>query len=60
MTRRWELTDGAVTRADDLVLRPARPWTATVHLLLTFLREKGLDCVPEPVGIRDRRIRGRR
>ena len=44
---------GGVTFVDDLVLRPARPWTATVHLLLAHLRESGLDCVPEPVGIRD-------
>lgn len=53
MTPRWELADGAVTRADDLVLRPARPWTATVHTLLAHLREAGLECVPEPVGISD-------
>ena len=30
----WALADGDVTRLDDLVLRPARPWTATVHTLL--------------------------
>lgn len=53
MTLRWQLTEGSVTRADDLVLRPARPWTPTVHALLSHLREAGLDCVPEPVGIRD-------
>lgn len=53
MTPRWELVGGAVTRADDLVLRPARPWTATVHLLLAHLRDAGLDCVPEPVGVQD-------
>jgi len=49
----WELVDGAVTRVDDLVLRPARPWTATVHTLLTHLHDVGVDGVPEPVGIRD-------
>jgi len=49
----WELDGGVITRRDDLVLRPAQPWTATVHLLLAHLREVGLDCVPEPVGIRD-------
>ncbi len=49
----WVLVDGGVTVVDDLVLRPARPWTATVHTLLTHLRDAGLDCVPEPVGIRD-------
>jgi len=45
--------DGDVTIVDDLVLRPARPWTATVHGLLAHLRAQGLDCVPEPVGIHD-------
>lgn len=50
---RWRLIDGDVTVADDLVLRPVRPWTATVHALLGHLRAEGLDCVPEPVGIRD-------
>jgi Ser/Thr protein kinase RdoA (MazF antagonist) len=42
-----------VTRVDDLVLKPARPWTATVHLLLRHLRDVGVEQVPEPVGIRD-------
>lgn len=45
--------DGDVTVSDDLVLRPARPWSATVHALLAHLRGEGLECVPEPVGIRD-------
>ncbi len=49
----WELVDGDVTIAGDLVLRPARPWSATVHALLAHLRAGGLRCVPEPVGIRD-------
>lgn len=49
----WELVDGGVTVVDDLVLRPAWPWTATVHALLSHLHEGGVDCVPEPVGIRD-------
>lgn len=49
----WRLVDGDVTVAGDLVLRPVRPWTATVHALLSHLRAAGLDCVPEPVGIRD-------
>jgi Ser/Thr protein kinase RdoA (MazF antagonist) len=49
----WRLVDGDVTVAGDLVLRPARPWSPTVHALLTHLRAAGLDCVPEPVGIRD-------
>ena len=49
----WQLVDGDVTIAGDLVLRPARPWSATVHALLAHLRAHGLRCVPEPVGIRD-------
>lgn len=48
----WELVDGDITIRDDLVLRPAHPWTPTVHALLTHLRDQGLTCVPEPVGIR--------
>ena len=49
----WRLVDGDVTVAGDLVLRPERPWTATVHALLAHLRAEGLDCVPEPIGVRD-------
>lgn len=52
MGRRWELVGGDVTITDGLVLRPVRPWTAAVHALLTHLREQGLTCVPEPVGVR--------
>lgn len=53
MRGRWRLVDGTVTVSDGLVLRPVRPWTGAVHALLTHLREQGLDCVPEPVGVRD-------
>jgi len=49
---RWRLVGGDVTIVDDLVLRPARPWTGAVHALLAHLREQGLECVPEPVGVR--------
>lgn len=49
----WRLVDGDVTVAGDLVLRPVRPWTATVHALLAHLRAEGIDGVPEPVGIQD-------
>lgn len=49
----WRLVGGDITFVDDLVLRPVKPWTETVHALLTHLRGVGLDCVPEPVGIRD-------
>jgi hypothetical protein len=36
---------------DDVVRRPAQPWTPTVHALLRHLRSTGLDCVPAPLGI---------
>lgn len=49
----WRLVDGDVTVVDGLVLRPARPWTATVHALLRHLRAQGLSCVPDPVDVRD-------
>ena len=49
--RDWQLVDHDVTFADDLVLRPVRPWTSTIHALLEFLRAEGLTSVPEPVGI---------
>lgn len=49
--RDWQLVDHDVTFADDLVLRPVRPWTITIHALLEHLREAGLTTVPEPVGI---------
>ena len=39
--------------ADGVVERPATPGTATVHSLLRHLRDQGLDCVPEPIGVVD-------
>lgn len=36
----------------DVVLRPAKPWTGTVHHLLRHLRDRGLP-VPEPLGVVD-------
>lgn len=36
----------------DTVVRPAMPWTATVHSLLAHLHQAGLP-VPEPLGIED-------
>ena len=53
MRAKWRLVGGNVTISEGLVLRPVRPWTGAVHALLTHLREQGLDCVPEPVGVRD-------
>ena len=35
----------------EVVSRPAGPATETVHSLLRHLRAKGLDCVPEPLGV---------
>jgi hypothetical protein len=35
----------------DVVRRPASPATETVHSLLRHLRAKGLDWVPEPIGV---------
>ena len=49
--RDWQLVDHDVTITDDLVLRPVRPWTPTIHALLQHLRAEGLTSVPEPVGI---------
>jgi Ser/Thr protein kinase RdoA (MazF antagonist) len=49
--RDWQLVDHDVTFTEDLVLRPCRPWTPTVHALLQHLRDQGLTSVPEPVGI---------
>lgn len=34
---------------DDLVTRPATKATPTVHSFLRFLRDRGVDCVPNPV-----------
>lgn len=39
-----------VARKGSQVFREAGPWTPTVQRLLTHLREKGLDWVPEPQG----------
>jgi Ser/Thr protein kinase RdoA (MazF antagonist) len=36
----------------DIVIRPAKPWTPTVHALLRHLRAEGLP-VPAPLGIAD-------
>lgn len=35
----------------EVVSRPAGPGTETVHSFLRHLRVKGLDCVPEPLGL---------
>lgn len=35
----------------ETVTRPAGPHTRTVHSFLRHLREKGLECVPEPISL---------
>lgn len=35
----------------EVVFRPAGPGTDTTHSFLRHLRAKGLDCVPEPLGM---------
>jgi len=43
-----------VTRVGDTVRRSAGPWTPTIHALLTWVRARGVECVPEPQGFDDR------
>ena len=40
-----------VARDGDAVVRPAAPWTASVHALLAHVRARGVTWVPEPRGI---------
>ena len=47
-----------VERDGDAVLRPAAPWTASVHALLAHVRERGITWVPEPRGTRSGRPPG--
>lgn len=42
-----------VLRSGDTVRRTAGPWTPSVHALLAWVRERGVTCVPEPLGIDD-------
>jgi Phosphotransferase enzyme family len=42
-----------VDRRGDTVLRPAAPWTASVHALLAHVRDRGVTWVPEPLGMLD-------
>jgi Ser/Thr protein kinase RdoA (MazF antagonist) len=41
----------AVVRVGDTIRRTAGPWTPTVHRFLRHLRDRGLDWVPEPLGV---------
>ena len=45
---------GGVVRAGDTVRRPAGPWTASVHALLTHLHDAGFRGAPRPLGIDER------
>lgn len=42
---------GGAVRVGTTVRRPAGPWTPAVHALLAHVRARGLDGVPEPLGI---------
>ncbi len=44
---------GGAVRIGATVRRPAGPWTPAVHALLRHLRARGLDGVPEPLGLDD-------
>ena len=45
---------GAVVRIGDEVRRPSNPNTGTIHALLRHVRAKGVDVVPQPLGVDDR------
>lgn len=50
------LAEGGVTRVvrvGDTVRRPVRPFTATVQAYLAYVRTRGADFVPEPLGYDD-------
>ena len=40
----------AVVRRGDAVHRSTGPWTPTIHRLLEHLADKGIDCLPRPLG----------
>lgn len=44
---------GGAVRVGATVRRPAGPWTPAVHALLRHVRARGLDGVPEPLGLDD-------
>ncbi|WP_341677959.1 aminoglycoside phosphotransferase family protein [Niveibacterium sp. SC-1] len=41
----------AVQRRGDTVIRPAGPWSPTIHRLLRHVRERGVTWVPQPFAI---------
>ncbi|QGQ20059.1 phosphotransferase [Cellulomonas sp. JZ18] len=44
---------GGAVRVGGTVRRPTGPWTPAVHALLRHVRARGLDGVPEPLGVDD-------
>jgi len=44
---------GEVWRVGGTVRRPSGPWTPQVQLLMRALRDRGLDFVPQPLGLDD-------
>ncbi|MCG8478044.1 MAG: aminoglycoside phosphotransferase family protein [Spirochaetales bacterium] len=56
MRERRELSGGrrgAIFKERDGVVRPARPWTSTVHRFLDYMVSNGADFVPRPVAVTD-------
>ena len=43
--------DGKLFRAEQTVLRPRKPWSADVQRFLAWMRARGADFVPEPLGL---------
>jgi hypothetical protein len=50
-----EYFDGVIgaVRVGDTTRKPSGPWTPTVQAMLRHLRDRGLDSVPEPLGVDD-------
>lgn len=44
------LDDRGLVRVGDTVRRPSGEWTSSVHHLLRYLRDRGFDLAPEPLG----------
>jgi hypothetical protein len=42
-----------IAKVGETVQRPAGVWTATIHRILTHVREQGFLAVPEPLGFDD-------
>jgi aminoglycoside phosphotransferase (APT) family kinase protein len=42
---------GGAVLVDGTVRRPAGPWTSAVHDLLRYLDRRGLDGIPQPLGL---------